>query len=57
MAEGKSKIWKRLGFVPRRTVQDAVRDLVTAFQAGKLPNPLDDIKYYNVKALLAANLS
>lgn len=45
------KIGKELGFVPRRTLSDAVRDLITAFQAGKFTDPLNNIRYYNVKML------
>jgi hypothetical protein len=48
------KIARRLGWRPRRTVQDAIRDLCRAFQAGKVPDPLTDIRYYNVKTIQAA---
>lgn len=50
------KIRRELGFVPRRSVEDAVRDLVAAFRAGKLPNALSDIRYYNIKTMQAVNL-
>jgi nucleoside-diphosphate-sugar epimerase len=50
------KIRRELGFVPKRTIEDAVRDLVAAFRAGKLPNPMTDIRYYNIKSMQAANL-
>ena len=36
-----------------RLYRDAVRDLCTAFNSGKLPNSLDDDKYYNVRTLKA----
>ncbi len=45
------KIAEVLGFVPRRTVEDAVRDLCRAFRAGKLPDSLDDDRYINVKTI------
>lgn len=45
------KIAKALGYRPTRTVEDAVRDLCKAFKAGKLPNSLDDEKYFNVKVV------
>ena len=45
------KIKRELGFVPQRTIEDAVHDLVVAFQAGKIPNPMTDIRYYNVKTM------
>lgn len=45
------KIKRELGFVPQHTIEDAVRDLVAAFRAGKIPNPITDIRYYNVKTM------
>jgi len=51
------KIERVLGYVPKRTVEDAVRDLCGAFRAGKIPNPLEDIRYYNVKAIQASRLT
>ncbi|HEV3204301.1 MAG TPA: SDR family oxidoreductase, partial [Gemmataceae bacterium] len=50
------KIRRDLGFVARRTIEGAVRDLATAFRAGKIPNSMDDIRYYNVKTMQALNL-
>ena len=38
-----------LGFSPKRTIEDACRDLCSAFKEGKIPNSMDDISYYNVK--------
>ena len=51
------KIKRELGFAARHSVEDAVRDLVAAFHAGKIPNPMDDIRYYNIKTMLAKKLS
>jgi nucleoside-diphosphate-sugar epimerase len=45
------KIARMLGFVPQRGIEDAVRDLCTAFRAGKLPNSLEDERYFNVRTL------
>lgn len=50
------KIKRELGFVPKRAIEDGARDLVAAFQAGKLPNPLEDIRYYNIKMMKHINL-
>jgi nucleoside-diphosphate-sugar epimerase len=50
------KIRKVLGFVPRYTIEDAARDLVTAFRTGKLPNSLDGIEYYNIRKMKAIQL-
>ncbi len=45
------KILQTLGWAPRRTIEDAVRDLCKAFKAGKLPNSMDDDRYINVKTV------
>ena len=45
------KILQKLGWAPRRTIEDAVRDLCKAFKAGKLPNSMDDDRYINVKTV------
>jgi nucleoside-diphosphate-sugar epimerase len=45
------KIKEKLGYVPQRTIEDAVRDLCRAFKAGKLPNSLTDERYINVKTV------
>ena len=50
------KIKRELGWTPERTIEDAVRDLCAAFRAGKVPNPKDDIRYYNVKTIQASGL-
>jgi nucleoside-diphosphate-sugar epimerase len=50
------KIKRELGFAPKHTIKDAVQDLVAAFRAGKIPNPMTDIRYYNVKTMLAKQL-
>src|SRR2546422_5155763 len=49
------RIRRELGFVPKRTIEDALPDLCRAFQAGKVPDP-DDVRYYNVRALQATGL-
>ncbi|MFH1353967.1 MAG: SDR family oxidoreductase [bacterium] len=45
------KIKRVLGFEPKRNIEDAVADLVMAFKAGKIPNSLDDAKYFNIKMM------
>jgi nucleoside-diphosphate-sugar epimerase len=50
------KIEREFGFKPRHTVEDAVRDLKTAFESGKIPNPLTDPRYYNVKLMNSIKL-
>ena len=50
------KIKRELGFKPKHSVEEAVKDLCDAFKAGKIPNPMDDIRYYNIKMMQALNL-
>ena len=50
------KIGRELGFMPKRTVEDAVHDLIAAFRVGKLPNSMSDTRYYNIKTMQAADL-
>ena len=45
------RIRRELGFEPKRTVQDAVRDLNRAFAEGLVPNPMDNKLYYNIKTM------
>jgi nucleoside-diphosphate-sugar epimerase len=45
------KIARVLGFRPKYTVEDAVRDICRAFKAGKLPDTLNDDIYYNVRRM------
>ncbi|HQU43871.1 MAG TPA: NAD-dependent epimerase/dehydratase family protein, partial [Pirellulales bacterium] len=47
------KIERELGWTPRRTVGDAVRDLLAAFQSGKAPESLTDLRYFNIKTMQA----
>jgi len=50
------KINKELGFMAERTVEDAIRDLVIAFEAGKIPDSMTDARYYNIKTMQQINL-
>lgn len=50
------KIKQELGFVPQHTLEEAVGDLVAAFQAGKIPDAMNNINYYNIKKMQALNL-
>jgi nucleoside-diphosphate-sugar epimerase len=45
------KIRRVLGFQPKRSIEDAVRDLCRAFKQGKLPDSLQDTAYFNVRRL------
>jgi dTDP-D-glucose 4,6-dehydratase len=45
------KIRYILGYVPERTIEDAVRDLCKAFANGLLLNSLTDDRYFNVQCM------
>lgn len=51
------KISKTLGFIPKYSIKDAIRELVSVFQEGKLPNSMTDDKYYNVRTLKNRSVS
>ena len=51
------KIRKQLGFEPQHDVANAARDLVEAFQAGKVPAAMTDSRYYNVTLMKNLQLS
>ena len=51
------KIKRELGFAPQHTIEDAVKDLVTAFGAGNIPNSMTDMRYYNIKTMQAIHLT
>ena len=45
------KIAERLGWKPKRTIEDAVRDLCRAFKQGKFPDSLTNDNYVNVRTV------
>jgi len=45
------KIKNVLGFAPKHTIEQAVRDLCRAFRDGKIPNSFADDRFYNVRTL------
>lgn len=50
------KIKHELGFVPRHTIEEAILDLKEAFEAGLIPDSMDDIKYFNIKLMRAIKM-
>lgn len=50
------KIRRELGFAPKRTIDQAVADLASAFGAGKVPNAMTDPVYYNIKMMQQVGL-
>jgi nucleoside-diphosphate-sugar epimerase len=51
------KIERELGFRPTHTIEDAVRDLVDAFEQGKVPDALTGPLYYNIKRMQELELA
>ncbi|MBO6784090.1 MAG: SDR family oxidoreductase [Alphaproteobacteria bacterium] len=45
------KIKRVLDFEPQHTIEEAIRELVELFRDGKLPDSMDDDRYYNVRTL------
>jgi nucleoside-diphosphate-sugar epimerase len=45
------KIRRVLGYEPRYTIEDAVRELCAAFRDSRLPNSMSDDRYFNVRRL------
>ncbi len=50
------KIKRELGFVPKHSIEDAVRDLLKAFEDGKIPDSMTDKRYFNIKTMQALEL-
>lgn len=46
-----ARIHADLGYAPRRTVEDAVRDVVTAFAEGRVPDAMGDPRYHNIRTM------
>ena len=47
------RIARDIGFRAERTIEDAVRDLASAFQRGLVPNSMEDDRYYNIRRMQA----
>ncbi|MCX6974068.1 MAG: hypothetical protein NTZ94_07145 [Verrucomicrobia bacterium] len=50
------KILRELGYSPRFTIEDAIRELTEAFRAGKVANPLTNPLYFNIKRMQEVHL-
>lgn len=50
------KVKQELGYAPKHSIEEAILDLKKAFKDGKVPEPLTDIRYYNIKTMQAINL-
>jgi nucleoside-diphosphate-sugar epimerase len=50
------KVRQELGFNPGHTIEQAIGDLRDAFQAGEVPDPMNDPRYYNIKRMQELSL-
>ncbi len=50
------RIQDELGFMPKKTIEDAAIDLNKAFKQGLLPNSMTDDSYFNIKVMLGTGL-
>ena len=50
------KIRQDIGFEPKHTISDAVRGLLDAFNANKIPNSMTDPRYFNIKTMQSIEL-
>jgi nucleoside-diphosphate-sugar epimerase len=50
------KMRRELGFEPSHTIEDAVRDIVAALKDGRLPNSMDDPRYFNIEMMKKTEL-
>jgi nucleoside-diphosphate-sugar epimerase len=50
------KIRREIGYEPRLTIEDAIRDLSEAFAANKIHDPLNNPYYYNIKRMQEIHL-
>ena len=51
------KIKEELGFEAKHSIEEAILDLKTAFDSGKVPDSLDNEMYFNIKRMQSLNLS
>jgi nucleoside-diphosphate-sugar epimerase len=47
------RIRRELGWQPRHTVPEAIRELIAAFKSARVPNSLADPRYFNIKTMNA----
>lgn len=50
------RIRRVLGFTTRWTIEDAIQSLCEAYRAGRIPDPLTNPRYYNIKTMQALKL-
>ncbi len=50
------KIKKVLNFQPRKTIEDAINELINEFQKNKLKDSFENLNYFNIKKLIKLKL-
>lgn len=50
------KIRMELGFIPQKSIIQAIEGLVAQFKAGKLSNSMEDPKYFNITMMKSADM-
>lgn len=50
------KVAEVLGYKPKRTIEDAIRDICAAFKRGEFKDSFDNDTYYNIKQVKALRL-
>ena len=45
------KVANILGFIPKYSIEDAIKDLCIAFKNGKIPNSFENDIYYNIRTM------
>jgi nucleoside-diphosphate-sugar epimerase len=51
------KIKNELGFTPKRSIEDAIRDLKNAFEKNLVTDPFNNQVYYNIKQMQGIGLN
>ena len=51
------RIEQELSFVPQHGIEEAVRDLVDAFESGKIPDSFAEARYSNIATMQARGLT
>jgi nucleoside-diphosphate-sugar epimerase len=50
------RLLREFGFSAKRSVSDAILDLKSAFEAGRVPNSMTDDRYYNIRRMQSVRL-
>lgn len=50
------KIAADIGFVPKHSIEEAIRNLKNSFDEGRVPDPLTNPRYFNIKMMQSLNL-